>query len=185
MGLEAVAIGPGEVYLAPVAEAYPTDPDTAVGGNWVQLGRFEEKGLVVSADITKTLIRSAQDLDPIAAFISARELAVDARLLEITIENIKYAFGSAGTISTDAGPPATKTWSPGAVSADHALLIRQPFGYQQTYPRDVQMPQVTVMGSTTLPMGPDDASSIGIKLIALTPTAGGNAFTIVDQTGAA
>ncbi len=184
MSLASITIGPGEIYVADVAEAYPADPNTAVAGNWIQLGRFEENGLVLSADITKTMVRSAQDVDPVASYMAAREIRVEARMLEATIENIVYAFGSAGSVGTDAGPPPTKTWSPGPDSVHHALLVRQAGGFEQTYARDVQLPEVTVLGSTTIPMGPSDASSVGIAFVAMTPQAGGNALTIVDQTGA-
>jgi len=181
--IDNVTVGPGLLYTAPIGESFPTDPDTAVGGNWVEAGRFGEDGLNFAVDTRKTLIRSANDVDPIRGYVQAREITIEAMLLEATPENLQLAFGVDGTIATDAGPPTTKTLTVSDDSEDLALLIRVEKGFQQTYDRDIHVARVTFHGAVSMPINRQAARSAGIRATALTPTSG-STLVIVDQTGA-
>lgn len=104
-----VLLGPGTMYAAPVGEAAPADPDTAVAGNWEDIG-YSEDGWNLVADLTYEFFTPAEEADPIATLKTAQEAHLRGVAAQGSLENLQLALGG-GTITTDAGPPATKTYT--------------------------------------------------------------------------
>lgn len=175
-----VFIGHGTLYIGPVGEAYPADPETAAAGNWVDVGEFHEDGLVVEADQDVVLVKSGQSKDPIKSFLDKREITISTELMESSLESLVYAFGGADSdITTDAGPPATETWSPPTSLTHRALLFRLATG-GNSYERDIQIPDAVATGAISLPFGPE-ATRVPVQFTAIKPSSG-NVLTVIDVT---
>ena len=149
-----VLLGPGTLYTAPVGEAAPADPDTAVAGNWEDIG-YSEDGWNLVFDLTYEFFTPAELADPIATLKTAQEGHLRGIAAQGSLENLKLALGG-GTISTDVGPPATKTYeAPGTSGFDYfALLFRgnAPEIAAGVYGvRDVLVPRAVSASSVDMP----------------------------------
>lgn len=118
-----ILVGPAEVYLAPVGEAF-TAVDTAPAGNWVDLGRTDGE----------TQVSFDQDINPIFAdqvtgalkAVRTREaVMVTLNFIDLTLETFGRVLNDA-TVTSDAGPPATKTITlyQDVDVNQHAMLLR-------------------------------------------------------------
>ena len=175
-----VHIGHGTLYIGPESEAAPATPETAAAGNWVSVGEFHEDGLTVEADQTVVLVKSGQSIDPIKSFLDKREITIQTALMESSLESLVYAHGGAdGGISTDAGPPATESWSPPSSITHRALLFRLTTG-GNGYERDMYVKSAAATGAISLPFGPN-ATLVPCQWTAIKP-ASGNVLTVTDVT---
>ena len=57
-----VLVGTGTLYAAPLGEAFPTDPTTAVAGNWEDVG-YSDEGWSFVADRTFEDVEVAEEAD--------------------------------------------------------------------------------------------------------------------------
>src|SRR5882672_7475617 len=91
-----VLIGPGTLYLADVATAFPADPSAAPAGAWADIG-YSEDGWAFSVNRTIDPSAVAEELDDIDVLQSARNIHVMGSAAQASIENFKTAMGG-GTI---------------------------------------------------------------------------------------
>lgn len=124
-----IIAGPVDVYVAPLATAFPTI-SAAPSGSWVKLGASGSKDL----DEAGVTVRSEQDTEEVyglgatgalKAFRVRERLIVEFILHDATLEAYSAAWNSAA-ITTLAGPPAEKTIPilRGPTVTSRALLIR-------------------------------------------------------------
>lgn len=102
--LEVVA-APFEVWIGPVGEAFPLI-GAAPAGNWVKIGtsgalNYTEDGVTVTHEQTIEMVRSLGDTGPIKAFRTEETLRIGFTLMDITLENYKYALNF-GTVTDNA-----------------------------------------------------------------------------------
>jgi hypothetical protein len=180
-----VLLGAGTFYSAPFGEAYPAFPTTAVAGNWADPG-YSEDGWNIVADLTYEYFTPAEEIDPIAVIKMAQEIHVRGLVVQFSLLNLKLAFGG-GTISTDAGPPETQTYTP-PLSDDFtyiAALFRT--AAPESAPgasdvRDVQVPKVLSVSSLDIPHTKGaNPSSVALDFRAI-KTTGVDIFTAVETT---
>ncbi|KKN55916.1 hypothetical protein LCGC14_0577590 [marine sediment metagenome] len=164
MAFESVLVGSGELFVAPVGEAFP-DVDTTPAGNWESLGDVDG-GVTVNLNQTLDEHRVDDESGPIKATISEEDLQIVANLAEATLENLGNAFDRQDPV-TAAGPPAIKTntlYRGVGVVTEMALLFRTSSPYvlgtasnmQFEVPRAVQAgnigPAFVKDGKTLIPV---------------------------------
>jgi len=125
-----ILTGPLEIYLAPVGEAVPAT-DVAPAGNWNLLGssgddNYTEDGVVISNPQVNEIFRALGGSGPRKVFRTEEDLMIRVTMADLTLEELSHAINE-GTVTTDAGPPATKEIDlyrgPGE-PAQRALLVR-------------------------------------------------------------
>ncbi len=177
-----VFIGIGTLYLGPLGEAFPIDPSVAVAGNWVDCGHFDQDGITFEMDRDVVVVRSAQSVDPLQAYLRSREIRLSTALVESSLENIVFASGGDDAdITTDAGPPATEEWVPSDTLTFRAALLRITGGANDGKDRDVQLARVVSTGAMNIPIGPGGGALVPLQVTAFRPAAG-NTIAIKDLT---
>ena len=109
-----ILIGPGRLYVAPVAEANPDDSTVAYnaawGGNWVDLGDIiEGSPIVLAINEEITQVMTEQSTAPKNAVRTSREVTVSATLAEHSVTNMAYVLD--GTAATTAAGASQKGYS--------------------------------------------------------------------------
>jgi len=129
--LEVVA-APFEIYIAPTGESFP-DTDEVPAGNWVKIGtsgnrNITEDGVTVQHEQTIEQFRSLGSTGPIKSFRTEEGLIITFTLVDLTLENYKYAlnFNTVSTTAAASGVPGYREidlWQ-GLDVVQKALLVR-------------------------------------------------------------
>ncbi|MEV0584108.1 hypothetical protein [Nonomuraea sp. NPDC050310] len=101
---DAVALGPGILYVAVLGTTEPTDlttPWASVSANWIPLG-YTDEGSTFTYSVESENVEVAEELDPIAIALTSREGMIAFALAEITASNLKRALNG-GTITAGTG----------------------------------------------------------------------------------
>lgn len=109
---QALALGPGYLYLGPLGTDEPTDlttPWASVDPAWTELG-YTNEGSEFTYELSSEPIEVAEELDPVAIALTGRNMGVNFALAQITATNLKVAMNG-GTITSGTGivhfePPA-------------------------------------------------------------------------------
>lgn len=182
--VDEILIGPGFLYTAALGEAFPTDPGTAVGGNWVEIG-YSEDGWAVEADKTFEDVFVAEEVDPVGTYKTAQSIRIVGEVAQASLANLQLAFGG-GTIQTDTPSAGFDTYTPPATTGftEYAVLFRTnaPGTSAQAFKRDWQFPRCVPAGavSARFTKAPTKAN-VAIEFRALIPSAG-SIFTVIDET---
>lgn len=180
-----VLLGPGTMYIAPEGEAFPADPSTAVAGNWEDIG-YSESGWNLVGDLTYEFFTPAEEVDPIVTLKTAQEIHVRGVAAQFSLENLAIALGG-GTVSTDVGPPATKSYAPPAsdVFDSFAVLFRTKAPESSpgaTDTRDITISKAISVSSVDISHTKGATPSmVAVDLRALKKT-GVDTFNIVETT---
>lgn len=123
-----IIAGPANVWVAPVAEAYP-DVDDAPAGNWSSLGQTDG-GVSAQHSQSINLLMTDQSSGPRKAIRTEEHLVLSMVLAEITLERLAKVLNNVAVTSAG-GPPATKSipLHAGFDVARFALLVRGPSPY--------------------------------------------------------
>lgn len=123
-----VIAGPAEVWIAPTGTAFPL-VNAAPAAGWVSLG-YTDGGITVSHTQDIETFYVDQIVTPIKTIRTTEGLTVEFAMAQMTLERYAQVMGGA-TITTDAGPPATKEFElqRGTTVQTHALLVRGPSPY--------------------------------------------------------
>lgn len=100
----ALALGPGQLFIASTGTPEPTDLTTAwaaVSANWVMLGYTNEASEFRYQPATDD-VEVAEELDPISTQTTGRTSMLSFALAQMTATNLKRAMNG-GTITTGAG----------------------------------------------------------------------------------
>jgi len=176
-----IIAGPADVWIAPVATAFPA-VNAAPGGGWVALGRTEG-GVTVRHTQSVEMLMSDQDNAPIKAIRSEEGLEVEFSMAELTLENYKYAINNA-TVTAEAGPPAIKRIDlyRGYEVQQHALLVRGPSPYMNAQ-LQYQIPVVVQTEEPEVEFVRDDKAVLNVVFSALVDFSGGPKFgRLIAQT---
>jgi len=183
--VDAILVGPGELYTAPQGEAFPTNPNTAVAGNWEDIG-YSEDGWTVEADKTVEDVFVAELIDPVASFKTQQTIRVTGSMAQVGLEQLQISFGG-GTISTGVPAVGYDTYTPPATDEydefSALLRTRAPGALAGVgFLRDWQFPRVIMAGAVAAQFtkAPQKAL-VTMELRALVPTAG-SIFSVIDET---
>jgi hypothetical protein len=101
-----VTLGPGQVYVAPLGTAEPTDASTALIAAYRDVG-YTEGGTTFNYALTIENVTVDQELDPIARKVTSRDASVTFTMAEATGKNLALALnvGADATVSTGFEPP--------------------------------------------------------------------------------
>lgn len=169
MAYEAVLVGTGRLYIAPTGTAYP-DVNADPTSPWEDMGETDG-GVQVNGDQTIDLHRVDNESGPVKATRSEETLLIVANLAELTLENMAHAFNS-NSVTTDAGPPATKTiglYRGLGTIGERALLFRATGPYDG---QDMQfeVPRAIYQGNIGLSFVKDSKTMIQTEFAALVDT---------------
>lgn len=145
-----IIVSPYEVWLAPVAEAFP-DVDEAPAGNWVLLGtngkcNYAEAGVQITHEQEFNEIMTLCSNAPAKISRSKESVSVGLTLLDLSVE--QYAkvmnFQTLTEVSAAAGVPGTRAiWlEQGVTVATRALLCRGISPYGDSWTAQYQIPIV-------------------------------------------
>jgi hypothetical protein len=108
----AIALGPGTLYVAALGSTEPTDLASAWAAAWVAMG-YTHDGNVFGYQLNVDPVEVAEELDPIRYTPTGRTIKLTFTLAEITATNLQRALNG-GTIVAGGGfvtfePPAFNT----------------------------------------------------------------------------
>lgn len=100
-----VIVGPAEVYVAPVGEAFP-DINDVPGGNWELVGtvgseRYGEGGVTLRSTRDVTAINALGTTTPIKHVITSTGFQVEYELMDATLEQLALGYGLDPATITD------------------------------------------------------------------------------------
>ncbi len=123
MSFETILVGSGELFVAPVGEAFPL-VDAAPVGNWASMGEIDG-GVTATHDqtIDEHMIDSESGF--VKATRSGETLVIAANLAEATSANLAKVLDDQ-TVGTDTTPTRniTPLYRSDGVVAEHAFLFR-------------------------------------------------------------
>jgi len=100
----ALALGPGQLFIAQLATTEPSDLSTAwsaVSANWVMMG-YTDAGSEFRYTPATDDVEVAEELDPVSTQTTGRTAIVSFALAQISVTNLKRAFNG-GTVTTGGG----------------------------------------------------------------------------------
>lgn len=95
----AVALGPGRFYIAPLGTAEPTLASAALPSAWVSIG-YTEDGTEFDIDLSAEDIEVAEEFDPIDNVMTKRTQTVKVTMAESRKRNLMLALGG-GVVADD------------------------------------------------------------------------------------
>lgn len=104
----AIAIGPGTLYVAPIATADPTNASSALPSAWRQVG-YTEEGNTFKYGIETADVEVAEALDPVRIDTIKRSGMVSFSMAEMTRNNLVLSLNGGANAANDASsvePPA-------------------------------------------------------------------------------
>jgi hypothetical protein len=149
-----IVVANATAYSGPLNEPMPANTvalGTAWGGNWTYTGGQDDSGPLTfnfSQDVQRHMIE--EQSMPAAITVNTSDPSVTMTLAEDTLENMKLAFGSGGTLTVNAGAtPPNKILTP----ADAITLVA--FGFEALNlfgkPRRVYFARAVVYASAQTP----------------------------------
>ena len=115
----AVRVGPGKLYIAPIGSTEPDDLATAWDAAWTELG-YTDEGSSVGGEQSFENVMVAEELEPITLLPTTRSLTVSFALAELTAANLAVAFNG-GTVDTPSG--GLVTFEPGDAGTVTPVMI--------------------------------------------------------------
>lgn len=180
-----VILGVGTLYTAPntgTAEARPTNPDTSVGGNFVEVG-YSEQGWTLQIDKTFEDIIVAEEVDPIDVAKTAQIARLVGELAQASLTNFALAMGG-GTISASTPSAGYTRWTPPTTTtfAYKTLLLRvnAPKVSAVYQPRDIYMPKCAAVGAISYASQKAPQKSLLAVEFRVIKAAGVDLFDITD-----
>lgn len=159
-----IIAGPGQVWLAPVGEAFPAI-NAAPAGNWVDLGETD-------GGIEIAFPQEIKELETDQAFFPKKPIRVKQRctvkfsLAELTLENFARVLNGVTVTDTPAGagtPGHRSIPLQGSSSVkQYALLIRGPSPYGDWY-LQFELDRVYQQGEPTTRFVKDDKSVLATE----------------------
>lgn len=168
-----LVVGPLDIYLAPVGEAFPA-VDAAPAGNWALLGThgddsYGEDGITISHPETIQKFRSVGSTGPRKAVRTEEDLRIELILQDLTLEEYAKVLNDL-TVQIDAGPPSVRKLPlrRGHDVAQYAFLARgtglSPYG---AFNVQLQVPIVYVAAAPAPVFTKGDVASLAVAFEAL------------------
>ena len=171
-----IICAPFTVYIAPIGEAFPAvNADPA--GNWELLGtngdrNYEEGGVTVGHSKSFSKIRTAGATGAVKADLNEEDLMVRLTLLDMTLEQYRYAVNGNAVTTTAAGSGTAGfkklglSHSPGR-TREFALLVRGISAYDETMKAQYELPRTFDSGSAQPVFRKGQAAGIALQFEAL------------------
>ena len=86
--------GTGELFLAPVGTAFPTDADSAPAAAWKGYGYTTEDGVVLSKSVEREGIPAWQSTTPVRYLITGQEFTIQATFLQTNADIVRLWLGA-------------------------------------------------------------------------------------------
>lgn len=131
--IDAIALGPGYLYWAPLATAVPTNTvagsvfTDAWAGSWIPLGGTDN-GHELSYDLSVDEVEVEEYLDPVKYVTVKRKIGVKFSGVQLTATNMKRAVNGGVITVTGTGATTLSKLSPVAVGGE----IRAMIGWEST-----------------------------------------------------
>lgn len=119
---EAIQVGPGRLYIAPIGTTEPTTLTGALDSAWIDLG-YTDEGSEFTLGIETENVEVAEELEPIRQETTARTIELTFALAQMTAANLQYVFNG-GTIASDGAGHYEFTF-PELGSEDYQMLLWQ------------------------------------------------------------
>jgi hypothetical protein len=109
--VDAIKLGPGLLYVAPIGTTEPTTLTGALAVEWVAIG-YTESGTEQNHDLAISPVYVAEELWPVRHVVETAQLRVNFEAAELTAENLRRAWNG-GTVTSPSGgyvkftPPGT------------------------------------------------------------------------------
>lgn len=121
-----IVAAPFEVWVAPLATAFPDVADVPAGG-WVKIGtsgarNITEDGVTIQHSQSVEKVRSLASTGPVKAFRTEEELLISFTLMDISLEQYSHALNS-NTVTTVA--PATGVGGYKKIGLSRGLSVTQ------------------------------------------------------------
>lgn len=141
---EALSLGPGRLYVAPVGTAAPTNLTTALDPAWVSVG-YTEEGSEFAYELETEGVEVAEELDPLYFRTTGRSGTVSFAMVENTARTLAIAFNG-GNVS-EAGTDGSVTYTPPEPGAEErrSLIFESEDGEERWH-----WPQVFQGGSVSV-----------------------------------
>ena len=114
----AIALGPGNLFAAPLGTAEPTDASTALSGTWRDLGSTHE-GSTFRYQLNAEDIDVAEEIDPVRVVTVGRQIGMDFVLAEKTYQNLAFTLNSGANVAV----PGDKSYEPPDPGAEVRLML--------------------------------------------------------------
>ncbi len=174
-----VIAAPFDVYLAPVATAFPATPAVAPAVGWIKIGSSgnlnydRAEGVTVEHRQSTTPWRSVGDTGVRKMFRTEEDLIIRFKLVDITLEQYALALNH-NTVTDTAAGVGTAGFrkiglSRGTQIATKAMLIRgavSPYG--EDYAMQYEIPLVQQIGSPQVTLAkPGEPAGLMLEFMAL------------------
>ena len=106
-----IALGPGQLYIAPLGSTVPTNLDDAWAVAWTSLG-YTNDGSAQAYAPAYDDVTVAEELEPVDSITTGRTISVSFSLAEVTAKNLKAAMNGGTVVFTPAGTgPVTRAFT--------------------------------------------------------------------------
>lgn len=168
--------GDGEVYLADVGTAMPSDVSTALSATWLAggLGYMAEGGVTISANIDATDVPAWQTPDPIDSRVNARSFIIQAGIMQFNQLAYQVLFGG-GTWS---GTTLVTYASASGSSPFYKAMVVETI--ENTKKQRFLFPKVSVEDTGELILNRPENAKAAVSFKALN-TGSGNTMTILSD----
>lgn len=120
---ELVVGGTGEVYIANVGTALPTDTTTALPvANWTGLGYLDEDGVTFAAEPQISEFRAWQSRQAVRRELTGQDITVSFKLQQWNESTVPFAFGGGAVVLVSAGL-YKYTFPDGVSSLDERAMV--------------------------------------------------------------
>ena len=92
-----VVLGPGRLYVAPIATVDPTSASAVLPVAWIAVG-YTDAGTTIGSAITSSPVEVAEEVDPIANLITSRVTTVTFAMAEATVGRLALAYGGGAAV---------------------------------------------------------------------------------------
>lgn len=174
------------LYIGPVGETV-TDVDSTPAGNWVELGETDgEQSMEHGGSLTYFYDNAHQG--PVKATRPEEMVTYRFTLVDLDLENYARILDQVSDVSSDAGPPATKTLplKRGAVPNEYAMMCKgsvlSPYG---AFPAMYVIPRGVMDGEPQPTFSKDGRAALEVEFVAIeddNQSAGDELGWLVAQT---
>ncbi len=149
----AVEVGPGLLYVAPIGTAEPASPTAVLPSAWFPIG-YTDTGHTFTSSTTVEPIEVAEELDPIRNVATRRDVMVEFSMAEIDTSHLSIAFNG-GTISSPSG--GFVSFEPPDLGDEERLMM---FWRNDDQSRGVLWRRVLQSGSIAIPQQKAPAKAV-------------------------
>ena len=171
--------GTGEVYVAPVGTAAPSDLSTPLDEPWIGLGYSSEDGVTIARSVESEGISAWQSATPVRTIFTGMELTVTSQFLQSNKEILPLFFGGSEFAETAADSGVFKMdISTVPAGVERAVCIEWRDG---SYTHRLYIARAEVSETDDVSLNRTSAVGWGMTFSALAPQSGPLATWLTDD----